>query len=150
MLKEKIFSHFQSQFMQTNYQRPTMDGIHFSRISDAENSILMAEFTKEEIKAAVWGCEGNSCPGPDGYNFIFIKRFWNVVGNDFFKMVEDFHRNASLVKGCNASFVVLVPKKENPTFLNDYRPISLVGCMYKVIAKLLAARLGKVMPSIIS
>ena len=37
--------------------------------------------------------------------------------------------------GCSASFISLVPKKDNPTSLNDFRPISLVGCVHKVISK---------------
>lgn len=60
-------------------------------------------------------------------------------------MLADFHSNEKLAKGSNASFVVLIPKRDNPTCLNDYRPISLVGCIYKVLAKLLAGRLAKVM-----
>lgn len=53
-------------------------------------------------------------------------------------MVEDFHTIGRIVRRGNASFIVLIPKKENPVGLNEYRPISLVGCMYKVLAKLIA------------
>lgn len=84
------------------------------------------------------------------FNFSFIKKFWKIPGDDFCRMVADFHINGTLARGCNASFLVLIPKKENPNDLNDYRPISLVGCMYKVISKLLAGRLSKVLGSIIS
>jgi len=42
-----------------------------------------------------------------------------------------------------------VPKKENPSNLNDYRPISLVGYLYKVLSKLLANRLKRVLPGVI-
>ena len=37
----------------------------------------------------------------------------------------------------------------DPQCLNDYRPISLIGCIYKIVAKLLANRLKRVMPIII-
>jgi len=33
--------------------------------------------------------------------------------------------------------------------LNEYRPISLIGCIYKIVAKVLANRLKNVMPFII-
>lgn len=79
-----------------------------------------------------------------------IKKFWEVVNDDFYRMVAEFHKNERLAKGCNASFLVLIPKRDNPVGLNDYRPISLVGCLYKVLAKLLAGRLSKVMESVIS
>jgi len=49
----------------------------------------------------------------------------------------------------NASFIALIPKVANPQNLNQYKPISLIGCMYKIVAKLLAKRLKKVMPDII-
>lgn len=78
------------------------------------------------------------------------KEILGVVKEDFCRMVADFRRKESLAIGCNASFLVLIPKKENPMALNDYMPISLVGCLYKVLAKLLAGRLSLVMDSVIS
>lgn len=65
-------------------------------------------------------------------------------------MVLDFHSNGRILRGCNASFLALIPKRENPSGLNEYRPISSVGCIYKILAILLAGRLSKVMNSIIS
>jgi len=52
-------------------------------------------------------------------------------------------------KGCNASFVALVPKVRDPSTLEQYRPISLVGAMYKIITKLLANRIKKMLSSVI-
>lgn len=115
--------------------RPTLDRITFREITEVDNARLTTIFTREEIKCAVLS--------PDGYNFNLLKKFWNVVGDDFCNMVEDFHSNDRIVKGGNASFLVLVPKKYNPGGLNDYRSISLVGCMYKVLSKLLAERLSR-------
>ena len=55
----------------------------------------------------------------------------------------------AFLRGSNASFLALIPKTNHPQSFNDYRPISLIGCMYKIIAKLLANRLRKVMPGLI-
>jgi len=44
-------------------------------------------------------------------------------------------------KGTNASFMCLIPKIINPHKLEHYRPISLVRCMYKIVAKIIAKRL---------
>ena len=62
----------------------------------------------------------------------------------------EFHRNGKLTKGVNSTFIALIPKVSIPQQLNDYRPISLVGCMYKVLAKVLANRLRGVLGSVIS
>jgi len=43
----------------------------------------------------------------------------------------------------------LIAKKDNPSNLNEFRPISLVGCVYKILSKIMANRLKKVLPSII-
>jgi len=48
----------------------------------------------------------------------------------------ELHEYRPISKGCNASFITLIPKTENPIRLHEYRPISLVGCIYKIIAKI--------------
>ncbi|KAL2329555.1 hypothetical protein Fmac_017136 [Flemingia macrophylla] len=46
--------------------------------------------------------------------------------------------------GVKASFIALIPKVEVSTKLGEYRPISLVGSIYKIISKVIATRLSKV------
>lgn len=50
----------------------------------------------------------------------------------------------------NVTFLVFFPKKEGASGLSDYRPISLVTILYKIIVKVLSLRLRKVMGKIIS
>ncbi|RVW39985.1 Transposon TX1 uncharacterized 149 kDa protein [Vitis vinifera] len=47
-------------------------------------------------------------------------------------------------------FLSLIPKKEEVEDLRDFRPISLVGSVYKLLAKVLANRLKLVMGEVIS
>jgi len=99
---------------------------------------------------AVWHCEGSKSPGPDGFNLNFIKKSWEFIKDDVVEVMVLFHKTGVSPKGCNASFVALVPKVRDPTNLEQYRPISLVGAMYKIISKVLAGRLKKVLPAIIN
>ncbi|KAK2421774.1 hypothetical protein QL285_032366 [Trifolium repens] len=62
----------------------------------------------------------------------------------------EFHRNGKLTRGINSTFIALIPKVDNPLKLNDFRPISLVGSMYKILAKVLANRLRQVVGSVVS
>jgi hypothetical protein len=55
-----------------------------------------------------------------------------------------------LTKGLNATFIALITKVDSPQRLNDFRPISLVGSLYKILAKVLANRLRLVIGSVIS
>jgi len=63
--------------------------------------------------------------------------------------MKHFHREGKIPKGCNASFLTLIPKSENPQSLEEYRPISLVGCMYKILTKVLSNRIKKVIEKVI-
>lgn len=98
----------------------------------------------EEVKRAVWDCGNEKAPGPDGFSFAFIKKCWDNIKDDVMAFVKHFERFGRIGKGCNSSFITLVPKVKDPLHLGDFRPISLIGCMYKIIAKSLANRLKQV------
>jgi len=61
------------------------------------------------------------------------------------RFTSEFHRNGRLLKGINNTFIDLIAKVDNPQSLNEFRPIALVGCLYKILAKILANRLRKFM-----
>ncbi|GKV36551.1 hypothetical protein SLEP1_g44670 [Rubroshorea leprosula] len=131
------------------WQRPHLDGIAFNKISEDENSMLLAPFSEEEVKRAMWSCECSKAPGPNGFNFKFIREMWEEIKDDMMGYVEDFHNHGKLVRGVNSSFIMLIPKVVNPQKIEEFRPISLIGVMYKVIAKLFANRLSLVVDNII-
>lgn len=57
---------------------------------------------------------------------------------DIILMAEDFYQNNFLDKVNNATFLSLIPKKSGAEQIQDFIPISLVGSIYKILAKLLA------------
>jgi len=102
-----------------------------------------------EVLDAVSQCGSSKCPGQDGFNFFFIKNNWEVIGKDIVRAIQNFQSTWFIPRGCNASFITLLPKKDNSSDLNEFRPISLVGCVYKILSKILANRFKKVLPSVI-
>ncbi|GLT52165.1 hypothetical protein SLA2020_255190 [Shorea laevis] len=149
-VKELARNYFKRKFEEEKWSRPTLGDLQFKKISEADNKFLISKFSTEEIDEAVWGCNGTKSPGPDGFNFNFIKKVWPVIKEDVYAFLVEFHENGKLVKGSNASFLVLIPKKDNPQSLGDYRPISLISSMYKIVSKILANRLRKVLDLVIS
>ena len=65
----------------------------------------------------------------------------------FFK---EFYKHNRFVKSLNATFLVLIPKKCNANDIKDLRPISLVGGLYKILTKVLANKIKRVMGLVIS
>ncbi|GJW03444.1 RNA-directed DNA polymerase, eukaryota, partial [Tanacetum coccineum] len=77
-------------------------------------------------------------------------KYWEFIGPDFCGAVEHFFVHGSFSKGCNSSFIALIPKVADAKFVNQFRPISLIGCVYKVVTKILANRLAKVIADLVS
>lgn len=106
--------------------------------------------TEEEIRRAVWDCDNLNIIDLDGINIWSIKEFWEVIKGNFIIFITKLHANRRLVKGVNKSFITLIQKMENPMKQEEFRPISLVKCMYKVLVKLFANRQKKVVHKVIS
>ncbi|XP_020207365.1 uncharacterized protein LOC109792369 [Cajanus cajan] len=72
-VKYEVSNYFSNKFSEEMWLRPTLDGVQFSKISNEQRILLTQQFGGLEIKEAVWSCDGSKSPGPDGYNFNFIK-----------------------------------------------------------------------------
>ena len=94
--------------------------------------------------------EGDKAPGPDGFTMAFFQKCWSVVEIDVMAFFDHFHRSTEFERSLNASFLSLIPKKNNALNIKDFRPISLVGSVYKLLSKVLANRLRRVMDNLIS
>nr|GFA38223.1 RNA-directed DNA polymerase, eukaryota, reverse transcriptase zinc-binding domain protein [Tanacetum cinerariifolium] len=90
-------------------------------------------------------------PGPSRgcLNFDFPFRL-NDEQNSVLESPITREEIQEFAKGCNSSFVALIPKVLDPKVVSDYHPISLIGSLYKVITKILATRISLVMSDLIS
>ncbi|GJR29918.1 RNA-directed DNA polymerase, eukaryota [Tanacetum coccineum] len=112
--------------------------------------VLERDVSYDEVKGTVWDCGTNKSSGPDGFSFEFYRKYWSFIDQDIFMAVKDFFMNGCFPRGCNSSFIALIPKIQDAKFVKDFRPISLIGSVYKSIAKILVNRLCLVLPYLIS
>ena len=135
VVRREAKSLFEKRFMATQDFGVHLGSVEFRSLPLEVSRNMVVSFTEEEVKNAVWECGGSKSPGSDGFNFNFIKSCWEVLKADVMAAVQLFHTTGSLPKGCNASFIALILKVRDPSSLDQFRPISLVGVIYKIILK---------------
>uniref|UniRef100_A0A2N9GA24 Reverse transcriptase domain-containing protein n=1 Tax=Fagus sylvatica TaxID=28930 RepID=A0A2N9GA24_FAGSY len=131
-------------------RRPLLDGLHFSSITSDEACWLERPFEEEEIFQAVSNMHDDKAPGPDGFPMSFFHACWPILRVDLLAVFSEFHEFGSFQRSLNATFLTFIPKKANAVEIRDFRPISLVSSVYKILAKVLANRLNGVLDTIIS
>jgi len=126
-----------------------LGSVDFMSLPEAVSLRMVDGFSEKEVKVVVWLCEGSKSPGPDDFNFNLIKSNWETLKKDIMEAVYVFQESGIFPKGCNASFISLVPKVKDPFMIDQFRPISLVGALYKIITKVMSCRIKDVMPLVI-
>ena len=111
---------------------------------------LERPFDEEEVKEAVFDCDGSKTPGPDGFSITVFQTQWDTVKNDIIKVFQEFYTSDIINAISNETYICLIPKKSNSCRVRDFRPISLMTSLYKIIAKVLAKRLQTVLGETIS
>ncbi|XP_019171492.1 PREDICTED: uncharacterized protein LOC109167042 [Ipomoea nil] len=121
-----------------------------SRVTQVQNELLLRPFDASEVKSALFSMFPNKAPGPDGMNPGFYQHFWDVVGGDVSAYIVDCLNNRSFPARLNDTNIILIPKKKTPEMVSDYRPIALSNVVYRIMAKVITARMKPLMGGIIS
>jgi len=121
-----------------------------NKISADQNNELDQEVTTEEIEGSVFSMAQDKAPGPDGFIVAFYRNHWDIIKKDFIRMVKNFFSKCKMGNSIKSSHLALIPKDPNPQSFDRFRPISLCNVSYKIITKILANRLKKLLPSLIS
>ena len=88
--------------------------------------------------------------GPDGMSPFFFQKVWSIVGHDVTSAILSAINSGCLLHKMNYTHIVLVPTKNDPQNLGDFRPISLGNMISRLFLKVLANRLKQILPSVIS
>uniref|UniRef100_A0A2N9FBT2 Uncharacterized protein n=1 Tax=Fagus sylvatica TaxID=28930 RepID=A0A2N9FBT2_FAGSY len=112
--------------------------------------VCLSRFEKDEILQVIKDLQGDKSPGPDDFTMTFFQKCWRVLETDIMGFFDELFEKGTFAYSLNATFVTLIPKKQNAVNIRDFRPISLIGSVYKILAKVLANRLRKVLDGLVS
>ncbi|GJS09389.1 RNA-directed DNA polymerase, eukaryota, partial [Tanacetum coccineum] len=149
-VKDEFFKHFSTRFRNPGDKEAYIDMDFPTVLSDKDRQRIESEVSNDEIKLAVWDCGTDKAPGPDGFTFGFYRRYWDLIKGDVINAVRYFFTHSDIPLGCNSSFITLIPKNINAKLVKEFRPISLIGSLYKIIAKILANRLVSVINDLVN
>jgi hypothetical protein len=119
-------------------------------VDEEMNDRLCAPFSEKEISDALFQIGPLKAPGPDGFPARFLQRNWDILREDVVVAVQKFFSDGVMPEQVNDTAIVLIPKKDNPEEIKDFRPISLCNVVFKVVSKCLVNRLRPCLQDIIS
>ena len=149
-IQKGIVDEFKGHLSEPGLWRPAFPSISLKELGTDDADSLEVRFSEEEVSTAIAGLNGEKAPGPDGFPIAFWSFSWEFVKDEVMEFFKEFYERKKFVKSLNATFLVLIPKKGNIEDVKDYRPISLLGSLYKILAKVLANRLRRVLVKVIS
>ncbi|KAE8716020.1 hypothetical protein F3Y22_tig00110156pilonHSYRG00217 [Hibiscus syriacus] len=119
-LRGSIYDYFKAVYNSNSALEVDAMDLNFAKLNHDQVTVLERHFSELEVWEAISQSDSSKAPGPDGFTMGFFKKFWPSL------------------------------KISNPEGIEDYRPISLVGSLYKIISKVLSRRLVSVITNIIS
>ena len=100
----------------------------------------------EEIQKLLFKLNPNKAPGPDGLTSDFYKSSWSFLGVEVLSSISHFFQYSFMPASTNSTILALVPKRPGASVISDFRPISCLNTLYKVIARLLVRRIKPILP----
>jgi hypothetical protein len=152
---KKEATYFFELLFKSNYElnmpaKVSTASLFSSYVTASEAAGLYNPVTLTELKNNLSLLKKEKSPGPDGWTVEFFSHFFDLVGSDLLLMVEDARIKGKISSSLNSTFLVLIPKKDNPSSFNDFRPISLCNLVYKLISKVISTQIKPVLERCLS
>ena len=126
-----------------------LEGLNLKTLSDFERLDLEQTITTDEIKKAIFDMPDNKVPGNDGLPVEFYKFFYNELEGILVEVIKTAAREGFPEKMSQGIISLLEKADKNLLLIANWRPLSLLNVDFKVLSKILANRLYRVLPNII-
>ncbi|CAI5484194.1 unnamed protein product [Closterium sp. Yama58-4] len=120
------------------------------QLGEESRRSLNAPWTEEEVRKAVRELAPGKSPGADGLPKELFDYNWDLLGPILMDLVGRFTRGEILPQNITTAVTILLHKKGDKGDLGNYRLITLLSTVYKIVAKVMASRLKKVLHEVIS
>ena len=112
--------------------------------------MLEVSFSEEKSFCTLSDLSGDKAPGPDDFSMALWQFSWDFLNEKVMGFLKDFHERGGFVESINVFFFFVNSYEGGAKDLKDFRPISLVGSLYKLLAKVLANRVKVVAGKVVS
>ncbi|CAI5994550.1 unnamed protein product [Closterium sp. NIES-65] len=145
-------SHFRDVFgcVSSSAVPATEDHPMQRRLGEASRGALSAPWTEDEVRKAIRELAPRKSPGADGLPKELFDYNWGLLGPVLMDLVRIFTGGEALPHTVSTAVTILLHKKGDKGDLGNYRPITLLSTVYKIIAKVMASRLKVVLHEVIS
>ncbi|CAH9063489.1 unnamed protein product [Cuscuta europaea] len=114
-----MVAEYFSNIIQVEQEEETMEAVFSrNRVSAGKNIELLRPIRPEEVKEAVFDMHPDKAPGSYGMNSAFFQAYWDIVGPEVVQLYSGIFKELNLIN------LVLIPKKDKPDNLGDWRPIA--------------------------
>jgi len=114
---------------------------YFPRMVDEEdNENMYKTILMEELLVVLNTFQKGKSPDLDGWTTEFYLDLFHLNGEDLLRVVEEVRLSRKVTRSINSTFISLIPKSTCSKSFNDFRPISLCNCVYKIIYKIIVIR----------
>ncbi|XP_050211464.1 uncharacterized protein LOC126661653 [Mercurialis annua] len=126
-IKDQVHLFYKNLYKRSNCVVFSLASLPILSLSEPQGASLTSVFSEDEVLSTLLGQDDNKAPGPDGFNYFFYNKAWHQHG-----------------------FLGAYPMFIGASELSDFRPISFINGIFKLLSKVLANRLFPLLPSIIS
>ena len=130
---------------------PFFNPENVTALSEEEKETCEGLVNEEECINALKDFSNNKTPGTDGLPAEFYRFFWPYICLDLQASYNYAFQHGTLSISQKRGIISLIPKKnKDKTILENLRPISLLNVDYKILTKVIAKRIEKVLPTLIN
>ena len=119
-----------------------------SRLTVEEAARLESRLSINELDLSIEKANIRSAGGPDGIPNSFLKKYWRYLRTPLHNYTNQCFDANSLSQSFKTGAIRLIPKKGNVHEIKNWRPISLLNCVYKIVSRAINNRLKTVIDKI--
>ena len=123
----------------------------YPKLNTAESDQLECELLLPEISKALLNMKNGKVPGSDGFPVEFFKVFWNKLKDFVLQAYNWSYKMGNMTFTLRQCVILCIPKgNKSRTLLKNWRPISLLSVVYKVISSAIANKIKTVLDNLVS
>ncbi|MCO5581256.1 hypothetical protein L7F22_035134 [Adiantum nelumboides] len=109
---------------------------------------IMRPFSLQKVTNAVHGLDGASCPGDDGLTRQFFMQYWDLISQPLQEGLQEIFDTGIMLQHMSSGIISLIPKGGDASTLRQWRPITPMSSVYKILARMITSRLRPFLPEL--